>query len=134
MPKEKKPDDQLAKIPSSQLPTPPDQLQAVFQFVADMTGDAKKAAEDNPIVTSTGRPKSDLKGAAKITNGLKEEGIEAHARGIVPQPNMQGGLQNNDMYVAAKSALEAIKLSKQQSKSFPDGEDTTKGLTDGEKK
>lgn len=124
MPKEKKTDDQLVEIPSSKLPTPPNQLQAALQFVVDMTGDAKKAAVDNPIVTSTKNPKSKLKGAAKITNSLKEEGIEAHARGIVAQPNMQGGLQNNDMYVAAKSALEAIKLIPK----FPGEEDITKSL------
>lgn len=124
--KDKKPNGQLTKIPPSQPPATPDKLQAALQFVADLTGEAKKAAADNPIITSSGKPKSSLKGAPVITNMLKEEGIEAHKRGIVPQPNMQGGLQNNDMYVAAKSALESMKLSEQQPKSLPDGDDKDK--------
>ena len=124
--KDKKPNDQLAKIPSSQPPATPDKLLAALQFVADLTGEAKRAAADNPIITSSGKPKSSLKGAPVITNMLKEEGIEAHKRGIVSQPNMEGGLQNNDMYVAATSALKSMELSEQQPKTLTDGDEKDK--------
>ena len=122
-PKDKQPENQLAKVPPSQLPATSDTLKAALQFAVDKTGEAKKAAMDNPTVTSTGKPKSALKGAAKITNELKEEGIEAHKRGIVSQPNMEGGLQNNDMHIAAKAALEILKLSEQKTEALPDKDD-----------
>ena len=125
-PKEKKSDNQLAKISPSQPPATPDKWLAALKFVADLTGEAKRAAADNPIITSSGKQKSSLKGATVITNMLKEEGIEAHKRGIVPQPNMEGGLQNNDMYVAATSALESMKLSEQQPKRLLDGDEKDK--------
>lgn len=124
--KDKKSNNQLAKVPSSQPPEKADKLQDALKVVAGLTGEAKKAAADNPTVSSSGKPKSSLKGASAITNMLKEEGIEAHKRGIVDKPNMEGGLQNNDMYVAATSALKAIELTKQQTKDLPDGNDKDK--------
>lgn len=109
----------LSKVSTTtQSPVLSNNLKDALQFVADKTGEAKKAAENNPL-TSAGKPKSSLKGAAKLTNKLKEEGIEACKRGIVPQPNMEGGLKNNDLHVAAKAALEILKLPEQQSKSLP---------------
>lgn len=97
-------------------------LKDALRLVADLTGEAKKAAEDNPY-TSSGKLKSSLKGATRITNRLKEEGIEAHKRGLVPTPNMEGGLKNNDMHVAAKAALEGLRLSEQKRKRLPGRDD-----------
>ena len=114
--------NELAKVSSRQPAKTPNDLRDALQLVADMTGDAKRATEENSL-TSAGKPKSELRGATKITNRLKEEGIEAHKRGLVPKPNMEGGLKNNDMHVAAKAALEGLKLSEQQPKSLPDGHD-----------
>lgn len=84
-------------------------LKKVFQFVAEKTSEAKKAAADNPY-TSSGKLKSELYGAAKFTNSLKEEGREAHKRGIVTEPTMFGGLQNRDMNTAAEAALKTFDL------------------------
>ena len=109
-----KSDENLVQKSSAQLPVSSDTLKDALQYVADKTNEAKKAAENNPL-TSTGKPKSELKGAAKITNQLKEEGIEAYKRDIVPQPNMEGGIKNNEMNVAANAALAAITMSEQQS-------------------
>ncbi|MBS6956220.1 MAG: hypothetical protein KH230_23670 [Enterocloster asparagiformis] len=114
-----KPENELAKVAPIQPTSTPNDLKDALKLVADLTGEAKKTAEENPL-TSSGKPKSSLKGATKITNGLKEEGIEAHKRGLVPKPNMEGGLKNNDMHIAAKSALEGFRLSEQQQKSLPD--------------
>lgn len=114
-------ENKLAKVAPIKPTSTPNDLKDALKLVADLTGEAKKAAKEKPL-TSTGKPKSSLKGATVITNGLKEEGIEAHKRGLVPKPNMEGGLKNNDMHVAAKSALEGIKLSEQQQKRLPDGD------------
>ena len=111
--------NKLTKSSPQQPVKNPDNLKDVLQFAADITGDAKKAAEENPF-TSSGKPKASLKGAAAITNRLKEEGIEAHKRGIVSTPNMVGGLKNNDMHTAAEAALKVFDLFEQQSKSLPD--------------
>lgn len=112
-------DDKLVPISSRHPEKRPDNLKDALQLVADLTGEAKKAAEENPL-TSFGKPKSSLRGATIITNGLKEEGIEAYRRGLVSEPTMKGGLKNNDMHVAAKAALKGIELSEQQMKSLPD--------------
>lgn len=107
-------ENKLTKTPDFQPLKTPNDLKDALQLVANLTGEAKKAAEKNPY-TSAGKPKADLKGATKITNKLKEEGIEAHKRGIVPEANMEGGLKNNDMNVAANSALKVLELSEKQS-------------------
>ena len=112
-------ENKLTKKSNLQPSKTPNDLKDALQLVADLTGDAKKAAEENPF-TSAGKPKSDLKGATIITNKLKEEGIEAHKRGIVPKPNMEGGLKNNDMNVAANSALKVFEFSEKQNKSLPE--------------
>lgn len=110
--------NKLAERSNLQPSKTPNDLKDALQLVANLTGEAKKAAEENPF-TSAGKAKSDLKGATKITNKLKEEGIEAHKRGIVPKPNMEGGLKNNDMNIAANSALKVFELSEKQHKSLP---------------
>jgi hypothetical protein len=113
-------ENKLTKKSNLQPTKPPNDLKDALKLVADLTGEAKKAAEENPY-TSTGKPKSALKGATKTTNKLKEEGREAHKRGIVPKPNMEGGLKNNDMNVAANAALTILELSEKQNKSLPKG-------------
>lgn len=114
-----KSDENPVQNSSTKLPVSPNTLKDALQFVADKTDEAKKAAENNPL-TSTGKPKADLKGAAKLTNQLKEEGIEAYKRDIVPQPNMEGGIKNNEMNVAAKAALDVLKMSEQQTINLSD--------------
>ena len=114
-----KSDENLVQNSSAQLSVSPNTLKDAFEYVVKQTEEAKTAAENNPL-TSTGKPKSDLKGAAKITNQLKEEGIEAYKRNLVPQPNMEGGIKNNEMNVAAKAALGVIKMSEQQSINISD--------------
>lgn len=114
-----KSNENLVQKSSAQVPVSPNTLKDALQYVAHKTDEAKKAAENNPL-TSAGKPKSDLKGAAKTTNRLKEEGIEAYKRDLVPQPNMEGGIKNNEMNVAAKAALEVIKMSEQQSINISD--------------
>ena len=64
--------NELAKVSSRQPAKTPNDLRDALQLVADMTGDAKRAAEENSL-TSAGKPKSELRGATKITNRLRDE-------------------------------------------------------------
>lgn len=113
-----KPDNKLDRIPHSQPANQSDNLKDAIRLVATLTGQAKEAAQKNPL-TSSGKPKSSLHGAPAITNAIKEEGIEAYKRGIVPEPNMRGGLKNNEMNIAAKAALRGMELSEGQRKQLP---------------
>ena len=113
-------ENESTKKSNLQPPKTPNDLKDALQLVANLTGKAKKAAEENPY-TSAGKPKSALKGATKITNKLKEEGIEAYKIGTVSKPNMEAGLKNNDMNVAANSALEVLELFKKQNKNILEG-------------
>lgn len=121
-----KPDDKLDNIPVRQLANQTDNLKDAIRLVVTLTGQAKEAAEKNPL-TSSGKPKSSLHGAPAITNAIKEEGIEAYKRGIVTEPNMRGGLKNNELNIAAKAALKGMDLFEGQSKQLPkDGEEANR--------
>lgn len=109
---------QLAKKPIEQSLTEKDKLKEAIQLVADITGDAKKAAAENPY-TSSGKPKAELHGAAKSANAQKEEGIEAYKRGIVPKPNMEGGRQNHDLHTQASAALKTMEILERQAPNLP---------------
>ena len=52
--------NELAKVSSRQPAKTPNDLRDALQLVADMTGDAKRAAEENSL-TSAGKPKSELR-------------------------------------------------------------------------
>lgn len=130
-----KSDDKMDRIPFRQPLNKSDDLKEVIRLVATLTGEAKEAAEKNPL-TSSGKPKSSLHGATVITNGLKEEGIEAHKRGLVPEPTMKGGLRNNDLNIAAKAALRSIEWYEKQKKELPEdaGQDEIDEIDEIEKK
>jgi len=114
----------------------PNELKKVFQYVADMTNEAKKAAEDNPY-TSTGTLKSSLKGAPTITSALRAEGEEAHKRGIVSAPTMQGGLDNQKIHDTAVAGLKTIELLESQKTAIPapkDDDSITLEIVDSDSK
>ena len=113
-----KTDDKLDKIPLRHPANQSDNIKDAMRLVATLTDQAKEAAEKNPL-TSSGKLKSSLHGAPAITNAIKEEGIEAYKRGIVPEPNMRGGLKNNELNIAAKAALRGMELFEDQRKQLP---------------
>lgn len=109
----------LTKKDNSQSLQNQSELEQALQLASKVTGEVIKKVEENPY-TSTGKSKSKIYGAAGLTNKLKEEGIEAHKKGIVPEANMNGGLQNRQINAAANGGLNTLELLKNQNKSLPE--------------
>jgi hypothetical protein len=110
--------NELTVKPQPQPLTQASELKEALEVVAKVTSEAQKAAEENPH-TPNGTLKSDLKGFCKTTSNLRAEGEEAHKRGIVPKPNMEGGVKNRELNASANTTLKALELLEKPKESIP---------------